>query len=56
MSNNAFWKILSMLTMTYRERKRVCPLCGKIIQKKVGCSLLPLSVFDRTEYFFLIFT
>ena len=26
MSNNAFWKILSMLTMTYRERKRVCPL------------------------------
>lgn len=26
MSNNTFWKILSMLTMTYRERKRVCPL------------------------------
>ena len=31
-------------------------VCGKIIQKKVGCSLLPLSVFDRTEYCFLIFT
>ena len=26
MSNNTIWKILSMLTMTYRERKRVCPL------------------------------
>jgi len=30
-------------------------VCGKITQKKVGCSLLPLSVFDRTEFCFLGF-
>lgn len=30
-------------------------VCGKIIQKKAGCSLLLLSVFDKTEYCFLIF-